>query len=72
MDKFNTHILVVDDDEGIRSLVKKYLNENNYLITKFHKLILPNKTSKAKKPDKKVKAYNTSFKFCFASFLSCM
>ena len=33
MDKFNTHILVVDDDEGIRSLVKKYLNENNYLIT---------------------------------------
>jgi len=27
------HILVVDDDDGIRSLVKKYLNENNYLVT---------------------------------------
>ncbi len=33
MDKFKTHILLVDDDEGIRSLVKKYLNENNYLVT---------------------------------------
>ena len=28
MDKFIAHILVVDDDDGIRSLVKKYLNEN--------------------------------------------
>ena len=26
-------VLVVDDDNGIRSLVKKYLNENNFLIT---------------------------------------
>tara|TARA_B100001996_G_scaffold318564_1_gene262164 strand:- start:16 stop:693 length:678 start_codon:yes stop_codon:yes gene_type:complete len=33
MDKFIAHILVVDDDEGIRSLVKKYLNENNFLVT---------------------------------------
>ncbi len=33
MDKFVAHILVVDDDEGIRTLVKKYLNENNYLVT---------------------------------------
>ena len=33
MDKFLAHILVVDDDEGIRSLVKKYLNENNFLVT---------------------------------------
>ena len=33
MNKFNAHILVVDDDEGIRNLVKQYLNENNYLIT---------------------------------------
>ena len=33
MDKFKAHILLVDDDEGIRSLVKKYLNENNFLIT---------------------------------------
>ena len=24
---------MVDDDEGIRSLVKKYLNENNFLVT---------------------------------------
>jgi len=33
MEKFKAHILVVDDDDGIRSLVKKYLNENNYLIS---------------------------------------
>ncbi len=33
MDKFQAHILLVDDDEGIRSLVKKYLNENNFLVT---------------------------------------
>ena len=32
MDDFLAHILVVDDDEGIRSLVKKYLDENQYLI----------------------------------------
>ena len=32
MDNFIAHILVVDDDDGIRSLVKKYLNENNYLV----------------------------------------
>ena len=33
MDNFLAHILVVDDDDGIRSLVKKFLNENNYLVT---------------------------------------
>ena len=32
MNKFLAHILVVDDDKGIRSLVKKYLNENQYLV----------------------------------------
>jgi len=33
MDKFIAHILVVDDDDGIRTFVKKYLNENNFLVT---------------------------------------
>ena len=33
MDNFLAHILLVDDDNGIRSLVKKFLNENNYLVT---------------------------------------
>ncbi len=33
MNNFEAHILVVDDDDGIRNLVKKYLNENNFLIT---------------------------------------
>ena len=33
MDNFLAHILVVDDDDGIRSLVKKFLNEKNYLVT---------------------------------------
>ena len=33
MNDFIAHILVVDDDDGIRSLVKQYLSENNFLIT---------------------------------------
>ena len=33
MNDFIAHILVVDDDDGIRSLVKQYLNENNFLVT---------------------------------------
>ena len=36
MDKVIAHVLMVDDDEGIRSLVKKYLNENNFLVTTAH------------------------------------
>ena len=27
------HILVVDDDDGIRNLVKKYLDQNNFLVS---------------------------------------
>ena len=33
MDKYLAHILVVDDDDRIRELVKQYLLENKYLIT---------------------------------------
>jgi len=33
MKKFEAHILVVDDDDRIRDLVKQYLNEKNYLVT---------------------------------------
>ena len=33
MNNYIAHVLVVDDDEGIRSLVKKFLNEKNYLVT---------------------------------------
>ncbi len=33
MNKFIAHILVVDDDDGIRSLVKQYLTKNNFLVT---------------------------------------
>ena len=33
MKNFKAHILVVDDDGGIRDLVKQYLNQNNYLVT---------------------------------------
>jgi len=36
MNDFVAHILVVDDDDGIRSLVKQYLNENNFLVTTSH------------------------------------
>ncbi len=33
MENYKAHILVVDDDEGIRELVKQFLNNNNYLVT---------------------------------------
>jgi len=33
MNNFTAHVLVVDDDNGIRSLVKQYLNENNFLVS---------------------------------------
>ena len=33
MKKFKAHILVVDDDERIRELVKQYLNDNEYIVT---------------------------------------
>ena len=33
MNKFDAHVLVVDDDDGIRNLVKQYLDENNFLVT---------------------------------------
>ena len=33
MNNFEAHILIVDDDDGIRTLVKKYLNEKNFLVT---------------------------------------
>ncbi len=33
MKNFKAHILVVDDDDGIRNLVKQYLNQNDYLVT---------------------------------------
>ena len=36
MNNFLAHILVVDDDDGIRKLVKQFLNENNYLVTTAH------------------------------------
>jgi len=33
MKKSKAHILIVDDDDRIRELVKQYLNDNNYLVT---------------------------------------
>ena len=33
MNNYIAHVLVVDDDEGIRTLVKKFLNEKKYLVT---------------------------------------
>ena len=33
MSKFEKHILVVDDDDGIRDLVKQYLKEKKFLVT---------------------------------------
>ena len=33
MNKFDAHILVVDDDNRIRNLVKEYLSQNNFLVS---------------------------------------
>ena len=33
MKNFKAHILIVDDDDRIRDLVKEYLNQNNYLVS---------------------------------------
>ena len=36
MNNYEAHILVVDDDERIRNLVKQYLDQNNFLVTTAH------------------------------------
>ena len=33
MKNFKAHILVVDDDDGIRNLVKQFLDQNNFLVS---------------------------------------
>ena len=33
MENNKLHILVVDDDDRIRSLLKEYLNENNFIVS---------------------------------------
>ena len=33
MKEFDAHILVVDDDKGIRALVKEYLDQNNFITS---------------------------------------
>ena len=33
MKNYKAHILVVDDDDGIRDLVKEYLKQNSYLVS---------------------------------------
>ena len=59
MEKFKAHILVVDDDDGIRELVKEYLNQNNYLVT----------TSRnALDAEKKVKSYKAKSESCVERF----
>ena len=45
MKNYKAHILVVDDDDGIRNLVKKFLNEKSFLV---------NTASSAEEAQKKV------------------
>ncbi len=33
MEKDKKHILVVDDDDRIRELIKQYLNDNNFIVS---------------------------------------
>ena len=62
MNDFIAHILVVDDDDGIRSLVKQYLNENNFLVTT---------SNSAENAEEKVLIikFNNSFLIIFYSFI---
>ena len=39
MKEFEAHILVVDDDDGIRDLVKQYLNEKDFVSSNSLKII---------------------------------
>ena len=52
MEKFKAHILVVDDDDGIRELVKEYLSQNEYLVTS---------SNSAEDALEKVKSYKAKF-----------
>ena len=45
MKNYKAHILVVDDDDGIRNLVKKFLNEKSFLV---------NTANSAEKAQKKI------------------
>ena len=33
MENNKNHILIVDDDDGIRNLLKDYLSENDYIVS---------------------------------------
>ena len=37
MENNKLHILVVDDDDRIRNLLKEYLSENNYIVSTYMK-----------------------------------
>ena len=56
MKNYKAHILVVDDDDGIRNLVKKFLNEKNFLV---------NTASSAEEAQKKISIikFETYFSF---------
>ena len=72
MNNFIAHILVVDDDEGIRSLLKKYLNENNYIITTADSSENASEKIKIIKFDliisRVIKSFSTLFRLCFVTF----
>ena len=59
MEKFKAHILVVDDDDGIRELVKEYLSQNEYLVTS---------SNSAEDALEKVESYKAKFKQSFERF----
>ena len=40
MEENKKHILVVDDDDRIRDLLKDYLKENSYIVKRLRKQLL--------------------------------
>ena len=51
MREFEAHILIVDDDEAIRELVKEYLNQNNFITTTAKNADIANEKTKMIKFD---------------------
>ena len=53
MENNKIHILIVDDDDRIRSLLKEYLVENNYIVST---------SENAENAKKKLKVFKLSFR----------
>ena len=72
MENNKKHILIVDDDDRIRNLLKDYLSENNYIVSSAENADQAKEKLKYIKFDiiilDLIKSLNTLFKLCFVTF----